>query len=207
MTDLQQHRYVQWESELRALNRSVKAGIPHMDTESHVAQKRDESIERTGQRLAEILGFRWINELRDMSKWLGGTLLSSAFAEALDGDLNTLEHARKLYADNRVIGDVFSPYTFKIGIAWGEMADVQEIADKLQAVLEEHNYGMTSTRKSPKPRRIVVLDEAHSLYAPITGLQGDVHNISVLVLRADVITDEIAAQLQSELNAGVGSAC
>ena len=101
---------------------------------------------------------------------------------------------------------MFSPYTYRVGVGWEEYADVQDIADKLQAVLEEHNYGAHSTRKRPGPRRVVVLDEAHSLYAPITELQGNMYNISVLVLRADLIIEDVAAQLQRELNAGVGRA-
>lgn len=78
--------------------------------------------------------------------------------------------------------------------------------DALQCVLEAHNYGVTSTRKRPAPRRVVVLDEAHSLYAPISKSRGNSYNISILVLRADMVTDDMVALLQRDLSVGVGRA-
>lgn len=199
-----QYTYVQWESNIAVLNRGRRIGIKHIDVEFDAAQEMDSAIERTGECLAEILGLRRIEERDDISEWIYRSGVWRAAAQAVGSEYNLIEHVRKLYSSGRLLGDMFSPYTYRAGVGWKEYADVQDIADKLQAVLEEHNYGVHSTRKRPGPRRVVVLDEAHSLYAPITELQGNMYNISVLVLRADLITDDVAAQLQRELNAGVG---
>ena len=201
-----QYTYVQWESNMRVLNRGRRMNVSYGAIDVRAAQEMDAAIERTGECLAEILGLRRIKERHDISKWIYTDAMRHALARAVDGECNFTEHVRKLYSHGRLLGDMFSPYTCYAGVGWKEYADVQDIADKLQAVLEEHNYGVHSTRKRPGPRRVVVLDEAHSLYAPITELQGNMYNISVLVLRADLITDDVAAQLQRELNAGVGRA-
>lgn len=201
-----QYTYVQWESNIRVLNRGRRMNVSYRDIDVQAAQEMDAAIERTGKHVARILGLRRIEERHAISKWIYTDAMRRALARAVGGEYNLTEHVRKLYSNGRLLGDMFSPYTCYAGVGWKEYADVQDIADKLQAVLEEHNYGVHSTRKRPGPRRVVVLDEAHSLYAPITELQGNMYNISVLVLRADLITDDVAAQLQRELNAGVGHA-
>lgn len=198
------YTYVQWESNMTVLNRGRRMNVSYRDIHFQAAQEMDSAIERTGENIARILGLRRIEERHDISKWIYTDAMRGALTRAVDGEYNLTEHVRKLYSSGRLLGDMFSPYTCYAGVGWKEYANVQDIADKLQAVLEEHNYGMTSTRKRPGPRRVVVLDEAHSLYAPITDLQGNMYNISVLVLRADFVTDDVAAQLQRELNAGVG---
>lgn len=198
------YTYVPWESNMSVLSRGRRMNVSYRAIDARAAQEMDSAIERTGECLAEIFGLRRIEERHDISKWVYTDAMRHALARAVDGECNLTEHVRKLYSSGRLLGDMFSPYTCYAGVGWKEYADVQEIADKLQTVLEEHNYGVYSTRKRPGPRRVVVLDEAHSLYAPITELQGNMYNISVLVLRADLIIDDVATQLQRELNAGVG---
>lgn len=176
-------------------------------SEAHVfehAQEADSIIVSVGGDLARILGVKQIAEKFADSQWLRADEVQRAFAQAVNSNSNPMEHPRKLYASGLFIGDVFSPYTCRVGVGWGEAADVQQIADALQRVLEEQNYGVTSTRKRPAPRRVVVLDEAHSLYMPTTKHQGSSYNISILALCADMITDDVVASLQRDLNAGVG---
>lgn len=174
------------------------------DKEIAIAQEIDSIITSTGENLARILGVTRIVEKPGVSRWLHRGKLKDDFTRAVRGDCDFMEHPRTLHAGGCFIGDLASPYTLRVGVGWGKAADVQQIADALQYVLEVHNYGVTSTRKRPAPRRIVVLDEAHSLYAPISKSRGNSYNISILVLRADMVTDDVAALLQRDLGAGVG---
>lgn len=175
---------------------------------SEHAQEINGIIASTGADVARMLGVKRITEKYGLSRWLCTDEMKYACIRAVGGNVESgpIEHVRKLYAHGRLIGDMFSPYTYRVGVGWGDTADVQTIADALQGVLEEHNYGVTSTRGKFIPRRVVVLDEAHSLYAPISACRGNLHNISVLVLRADMVTDDVAAALARELHAGVGHA-
>lgn len=202
-----QHAYVQCRSwtDISKQNARYSRGLAQegYDKEIAGAQEIDGIIENTGESLARILGVARIIEKPDASRWLHTRKMEEAIARAV---CSFMEHSRTLHVNDRLIGDLFSPYTSRVGVGWGELADVQQIADAFQGVLEEHNYGVASTRKRPAPRRVVVLDEAHSLYAPISEYRGNLHNISVLVLRADMVTDDVATLLQRDLNAGVGHA-
>ena len=121
------------------------------------AQEIDDCITTTGKTLAQILGVSRIVEKREAASWLRANTMQEACAKAIGGSCSSgfMEHPRRLYVNGRLVGDLFSPYTSRVGVGWGEAADVQHIADAMQHALEEHNYGVASTcllYTSPSPR-------------------------------------------------------
>lgn len=182
-------------------------GVRSGDDSRMVWNEVDSTILRNGDALAQALNAGRIKEDQLMPKWLDNPVTQRTVAQAVGGRTDMFEHPRTLRVGSRVIANAVHPYTLSVGVGWGELADVQQIADDIQQALHELGYSPTNARVTGNvvPRRVVVLDEAHSLYLPETQRYGNRHNISVLFVRHDVITDDVAARLRRDCNAGIGA--
>lgn len=166
----------------------------------------DSTILRNGDALAQALNAGKLEETRVQARWLHNSTTSRAIAQAVGGNVDMLEHGRALWVGGRIIAHAVHPYTERVGVGWGELADVQRIADDIQQALHALGYSPTSEHVigNVVPRRVVVLDEAHSLYLPETQGYGNKYNISVLFVRHDIFTDDVIARLRRDCNAGIG---
>lgn len=114
-----------------------------------------------------------------------------------------MDHRRSIYADGKVIGEMISPYTNSVGVGNGDDADVQRLARGFQRVFDATIAESMSYSRSFIPRRVVVLDEWHSLYFPRTDEEENTYNISVLFLRENIMTEDVVENLIKDLNAGI----
>ena len=167
----------------------------------------DSTILRNGDAFAQALNAGKLKEDREQAQWLHNPATGCAIAQAVGGRADMLEHGRALWVSGRIIANAVHPYTYRVGVGWGELADVQQIADDTQQALHALGYSPTSAHVigNVVPRRVVVLDEAHSLYLPETQRYGNKHNISVLFVRHDIMTDDVMARLRRDCNAGIGA--
>ena len=166
----------------------------------------DSTILRNGDAFAQALNTGTLKEDHAQAQWLHNPGTVHLMAQAVGGSVDMLEHGRTLRVGSRLIADAVHPYTERVGVGWGELADVQQIADDIQQALHALGYSPTSEHVigNVVPRRVVVLDEAHSLYLPETQGYGNKYNISVLFVRHDIFTDDVIARLRRDCNAGIG---